>query len=175
MPSSPPSPGDKGRGLRWSGPDKEAAGVWTSGDKGWLGHVGVGVGVGAQERTRSAESCRRLWEGGRASPEGGLDGGAARQGSPAPGGPKRLRGLGAPAPHLVNGRPVPGLVDLFELLLHLHGGRGRLPASPRPSAALGRVALRPKARRPPPPQPQPPEPRLLHVKPAAGSTHPASP
>lgn len=40
----PPPQETKEEGLRWSSPDKEAAGVWTSGDKGWLGHVGVGFG-----------------------------------------------------------------------------------------------------------------------------------
>lgn len=52
---------------------------------------------------------------------------------------------------LVNSRPVPSLIDLLEFLLHFHGGTGRLPEFPRPSAALGRVAPRLEARRPPPP------------------------
>lgn len=56
----PPPQETKEEGLRWSGPDKEAAGVWTRGDKGWLSHVGVGLGLGASEMTRIAESYRRV-------------------------------------------------------------------------------------------------------------------
>lgn len=66
--ANPPPPREtKEEGLRWSGPDKEAAGVWTSGDKGWLGHVGVGLEGGARRghetrRDTGGWGCRRARE-----------------------------------------------------------------------------------------------------------------
>lgn len=50
------------------------------GTKGGWAKVRVEVGVGARERTQTAERCMLLCVGASASPERGLDGGAARQG-----------------------------------------------------------------------------------------------
>lgn len=77
----PPPQETKEEDLRWSGPDKEAAGVWTSGDKGWLGHVGVGLG-GLGEDTDRGEIL--------------ASGGVARAASPKWGLGRRGRATGVP-------------------------------------------------------------------------------
>lgn len=140
--------------TRWSSLGKEAVGVLHQprGTKGGRADGGAGRGRRrpasgpgghrAQDASSGAGGCeareRRGPAGGQrgrrpASAAVGSTPRAAGPGWGRPGG-RAARGLGrlprprrGARPHLVNGRPAPGLVDLLELLFHLHDGPGRPP------------------------------------------------
>lgn len=162
----------KEEGLRWSGPARQGS---SGGVDQWGQRVagpcrGRGGGGGSGEDVNGGD--KQACAGGRVSPERGLDGATGGSCARRAGEAARPRGPGsAPGKWPPSSRPCRSARTPSPSPWRA----GRLPASVRPCAALGRVAPRPEARRPPPPQLQSPQPRLLHVKPAAGSAHPASP
>lgn len=127
----PRSPAEGPRGGRPGGAGGAGESQAHAADKerGWPGRRPV-----ESPSRRAARTCDR-----------GTRGPRGRSARPKPG-PAALRAL----PHLVNGRPAPGLVDLLELLLHLHDSQGGRCASRSARRAVRRSrpprALSPEAR-----------------------------